>query len=32
MRRLSAACDQVESCRSLRQLENIINALMRVRT
>ncbi len=32
MRRLSAACDQVESCRSLRQLETIINALMRMRT
>jgi uncharacterized protein with von Willebrand factor type A (vWA) domain len=32
MRRLAAACDQVESCRSLRQLENIINALMRMRT
>ncbi len=29
MRRLSAACDRVESCRSLRHLERIVSELLR---
>ena len=29
MRRLSGACDRVESCRSLRQLERIVSDLLR---
>ena len=29
MRRLSGACDRVESCRSLRQLERIVSELLR---
>lgn len=29
MRRLGAACDRVESCRSIRQLERLVNDLVR---